>query len=313
MKIIDSLSNFKTDKQTVVTIGTFDGVHLGHQELLHKLVQEAKATNCYSVVLTFFPHPRMVLQQNTGLKFITTSTEKAKLLEEIGIDYLVIHPFSIDFSRLSAEEFVEDVLVKTLHIKKIIIGYDHRFGRNRTASVEDLIVFGEQNNFSVEQIEAKEINEISISSTKIRKAIESGDMQLAKKYLGRNFEITGKVVAGNQIGRTINFPTANVEIEEAYKLIPKNGVYFVSIQIEATHLYGMLNIGTNPTVNNETQTIEVHIFDFNETIYNKQVKISFLQFIREEKKFDSLIELQKQLEIDQLFCFELIENEKKNN
>lgn len=313
MKIVDSLRNFKSDRKTVVTIGTFDGVHLGHQEIINHIVEEAKLNNLNSVVLTFFPHPRMVLQQNSDLKFITTNKEKAIIMERLGIDYLVVHPFSMEFSRLSAEEFVEDVLVKTLKTSKIIIGHDHRFGRNRTASVTDLIAFGEENDFTVSQIEAQEINDISISSTKIRKAILTGNVSLAKKYLGRYFSIEGQVVKGKQIGRTINFPTANVSIVEDYKLIPSNGVYFVSVIIKNRSFYGMCNIGKNPTINSAEESIEVHIFDFDEIIYDATIQVNFIQYLRDEQLFNSLDELKLQLEKDKLHCLQLINDEQNTN
>ena len=261
-------------------------------------MQSAEELNCESVVLTFFPHPRMVLQDSSTIKLLNTVEEKTILLEKIGINNLIIHPFDQEFSRLTAEEFVKEILVNKLNIQKIIIGHDHRFGRNRTADINDLIKYGKEFNFEVEQISAQEINENAVSSTKIRNAILDGKISLANNYLGYNYFFKGKVVHGKQLGRTIGFPTANIEIEEEYKLIPKNGVYIVKSKYNQRTIYGMMNIGTRPTVNGQNQTIEVNFFDFNEDLYEKPITIELLNFIREEQKFDSLNSLKKQLYSD---------------
>lgn len=299
LKLFHSLSEYKAAKKSIVTIGTFDGVHIGHKLILEKLIQNAKERDCESVVLTFFPHPRMVLQESSDVKLINTIEEKSELIGNIGIENLIIHPFDQKFSRLTAEEFVKTILVDLLNIKKIIIGYDHRFGRNRTANIDDLIVYGKQYDFEVEQISAQEINDNAVSSTKIRNAILEGNISLANKYLGYNYTFSGEVVKGKQLGRTIGFPTANIQIKESYKLIPKNGVYIVKSNYDGNTIFGMMNIGNRPTVNGENQTIEVNFFDFDEDIYNKIISIEILDFIREEQKFDSLDSLKSQLNKDQ--------------
>lgn len=308
MKIYQSTINFSTNRKTIITIGTFDGVHLGHQSILKKVV-EAKENNTYEAsLLTFFPHPRMVLQQDTSIKLLNTIDEKAELLDEFGIDNLIIHPFDAAFSNLSAEEFVKEILIDRLNIHKIIIGHDHRFGKNRTADINDLILFGKKYGFEVEQIGAKEIDEIAISSTKIRKALVEGNIKLANQYLGYSYYISGKVVQGKKIGRTIGFPTANIQINENYKLLPKNGVFVVSSEIDNILYFGMMNIGKNPTIGENDQSIEVHFFNLNENIYNKSIHISILEHIREEQKFNSLSELQAQLDKDKLFSLNYIQN-----
>lgn len=308
MKIFNSIQEFRSDSKTVVTLGTFDGVHKGHKSILEKLITSSKNSGCESVVLTFFPHPRMVLQQNSDIKLLNTIDEKAHLLEEYGVDNLIIHPFDHAFSRLTAEEFVKDILVDKLNIFKIIIGHDHRFGRNRTATIDDLIVYGKEYGFEVEQISALEINEVSVSSTKIRNALNSGMLETANKFLGYPYFLTGTVVKGKQLGRTIGFPTANISIKEDYKLIPVQGVYVVSADVEGRNIFGMMNIGTNPTVGGVSQSIEVHFFDFTEDIYDKEVRVNVHYRIRDEIKFPSLDDLKKQLAEDQKISLEYINN-----
>lgn len=308
MKTHYSVLDFNQLKQTIITIGTFDGVHLGHQSILKKVV-EAKENNTYEAsLLTFFPHPRMVLQQDTSIKLLNTIDEKAELLDKFGIDNLIIHPFDAVFSNLSAEEFVKEILIDRLNIHKIIIGHDHRFGKNRTADISDLILFGKKYGFEVEQINAHEIDEIAISSTKIRKALMEGNIKLANQFLGYSYFISGKVIEGKKIGRTLGFPTANIQINESYKLLPKNGVYIVSSEINDIQYFGMMNIGNNPTLGENEQSIEVHYFDMSENIYNKKLKISILEHIRDERKFNSLPDLQAQLEKDKLFSLNYIQN-----
>lgn len=309
MKIFNSIQDFKTTSGTIVTLGTFDGVHIGHRKIIERLIQNTDATT-ESLVLTFFPHPRMVLQGDSEIKLLNTIDEKAFLLEENGLDNLVIHPFDQAFSRLTAEEFVKNILVDIFNIKKIIIGHDHRFGRNRTANIDDLIIFGKKYNFEVEQISAQEIDEVSVSSTKIRNSLLEGNIQLANNYLGYNYFLTGTVVKGKQLGRTIGFPTANLSIKESYKLIPQNGVYVVSSIINDKTVYGMMNIGFNPTVNGQHQTIEVYYFDFDEDLYDKELRISILNRIRSEQKFESVLKLKEQLAQDKITSLEFIKNEK---
>ncbi|MBL7887753.1 MAG: bifunctional riboflavin kinase/FAD synthetase [Flavobacterium sp.] len=308
MKTVNSISSYQYNTDSIVTIGTFDGLHLGHQKIISKVVQTAKAENLESIVLSFFPHPRMVLQQDNSIKLLNTIKEKENQLEELGIDHLIIHPFSHDFSQLSAEDFVKTVLVDQLHCKKIVIGHDHRFGKNRAANIDDLIAFGKKYQFDVEQITAEEINEIAISSTKIRTALLEGNIEITNKYLGYNYNFSGKVVKGKQLGRTIGFPTANIAIDEAYKLLPKNGVYIVSAIIDSKKHFGMMNIGTRPTINGENQTVEVFIIDFNQEIYDTLITIEVLQFIRNEQKFDSLDALKKQIENDKKYTLDYIKN-----
>lgn len=309
MKIFSSIQEFCPSSGTVVTLGTFDGVHIGHQRILDKLIVSARVLGCESLVLTFFPHPRMVLQQDVEIKLLNTIEEKSLLLEKIGIDNLVIHPFDAVFSKLTAEEFVKDILVEKFNIKKIIIGHDHRFGRNRTANIDDLIRFGEIYGFEVEQISAQEINDVSISSTKIRNSLDAGNVSLANQYLGYAYFFSGTVREGKKLGRTIGFPTANIEISQAYKLIPKNGVYIVSSVIEGQMIYGMMNIGVNPTVGGKTQSVEVHFFDFNQDLYKKMITVVIHEKIRDEQKFVSVEALRKQLEQDKLTSLHYFSNQ----
>jgi len=308
LKIFNSIQEFNAAKKTIVTLGTFDGVHKGHKSILEKLTKSSKQTGCESVVLTFFPHPRMVLQQNSDLKLLNTITEKAWLLEQCGIDNLIIHPFSMEFSRLTAEEFVKDILIDSLNICKIIIGHDHRFGRNRTADINDLIRFGQQYDFEVEQITALEVNEVSVSSTKIRRALEEGNIYTANRFLGYPYFLTGTVTTGKQLGRTIGFPTANIAIAEDYKQIPAQGVYAVSSVINGKTVLGMMNIGTRPTVDGTYQTIEVHFLDFDADIYGQELKISLHYRLRAEQKFDGIDALKAQLQNDRLQTIDFFKN-----
>lgn len=298
MKIYQSLEEFIPSGKTIVTLGTFDGVHKGHKILLAQLEQHAQNCGCESVVLTFFPHPRMVLQQSADVKLLNTMAEKATLLEAAGISSLIIHPFSIEFSRLTAEEFVRDILVERLNTSKIIIGHDHRFGRNRTATTTDLVAMGQQYGFEVIQITAHEVNDTPVSSTKVRNALIEGDIDLANNYLGYPYFITGIVSKGKQLGRTIGFPTANITVPEAYKLIPAYGVYTVSSIINGRLVFGMMNIGTRPTVNGTYETIEVNFLDFDADIYDTELKVNLHHRLRSEQKFDGIDALKTQLHKD---------------
>ncbi|MBP1223238.1 bifunctional riboflavin kinase/FAD synthetase [Flavobacterium sp. 1355] len=298
MKLFHSINDFRTTKKTILTLGTFDGVHIGHKKILERITQNTENGKYESLVLTFFPHPRMVLQEKSEIKLLNTISEKTKLLEQTGIENLVIHPFNESFSRLTAEEFVHTILVDQFHIHKIIIGHDHRFGRNRTANIDDLIAFGKEYGFEVEQISAQEIQDVSVSSTKIRKALDEGNVALANDYLGYSYFLTGEVVKGKQLGRTIGFPTANINIEEEYKKIPKNGVYVVKTIINEKEVFGMMNIGFNPTVNGEKKTIEVNLFDFDADVYGHKIEVSLLEYLREEQKFGSVELLKEQLNQD---------------
>ena len=300
MITVQSISKYTAQEPIVITIGTFDGVHIGHRKILEKVINHAKNASLKSAVLTFFPHPRMVLQKDADIKLLNTLEEKKAILNKMGLDILVIHPFTREFSRLSATEFVRDLLVNKLKSKKIIIGYDHRFGRNRTANINDLIAFGNTFDFGVEEIPAQEIDEVSVSSTKIRKALEEGDVQTANEYLGYEYMLTGTVKEGKGLGRKLEYPTANIVIEASYKLIPKTGSYIVKSSIDEKVVYGMMNIGFNPTVNGTKKTIEVHFFDFKDDLYARTIQIDMLNRLRDERKFDSLDALKEQLMKDKI-------------
>lgn len=298
MKIFNAIQEFNSPVKTIVTLGTFDGVHQGHKRLLDKLIKSGKEMGCPTAVLTFFPHPRMVLQPDADVKMLNTITEKAALLEATGIDNLIIHPFSREFSRLTAEDFVKDILVTRLNAAKIIIGHDHRFGRNRTATTQDLIRMGEEFGFEVEQITPLDVDDITVSSTKTRNSLTDGDLDTANTYLGYPYFITGTVATGKQLGRTIGYPTANIAIAEDYKLIPAQGVYAVSSFINNAVVYGMMNIGTRPTVNGTTQTIEVNFFNLDANLYGTELQINLHQRLRSEQKFEGLEALKAQLAKD---------------
>lgn len=308
MNIFHSIPDFKSTKKTILTLGTFDGVHKGHKKILEKITQSTENEKYESLVLTFFPHPRMVLHGKSEVKLLNTIDEKIDLLEKSGIQNLVIHPFDETFSKLTAEEFVKTVLVDQFHIQKIIIGYDHRFGSNRSANIYDLIAFGKQYNFEVEQISAQEIDAVSISSTKIRTALTEGNMALANDYLGYDYFLTGTIARGKQLGRTIGFPTANLKMEENYKLIPRNGAYVVKSTIDQKTVYGMMNIGFNPTVAGENLSLEIHYFDFDKDIYDQKITVSLLKYLRPEQKFGSVSLLKEQLKKDSNTALDYIKN-----
>lgn len=296
---IKTAADYKRIKNSVVTIGTFDGVHVGHQKIINRLVHIAEANKLQALVLTFFPHPRMVVQKDSSIKLINTIDEKAAQLQQLGVDHLVLKEFTNTFSRLSALEYVRDVLVNKLKVKHIIVGYDHHFGRNRTATIEDLIEFGKFYGFEVTQIDAQEVGDVAVSSTKIRVALREGNMRVANDFLGYNFMLTGTVVKGKGLGANLSFPTANIFIEEPYKLIPKQGVYLVQSKIENQLVYGMMNIGKNPTVSQDNKThIEVHFFNLDANLYSKTLKIELLEHLRSEIKFPNIEALKVQLEKD---------------
>ncbi|WP_298527102.1 bifunctional riboflavin kinase/FAD synthetase [uncultured Christiangramia sp.] len=301
-------NSFSSERQTVVTIGTFDGVHAGHRKIIDRLVNSAHANNLDSVVLTFFPHPRMVLQKESDIKLINTIGERKQLLDQTGIDHLVVHPFTHQFSRLTALEFVRDILVNKLRAKKIIIGYDHRFGRNRTADINDLKQFGKDFGFEVEEISQQDVEQVAVSSTKIRKALLNGRVEQANIYLQSEFTLKGIVVRGRGIGKDLGYPTANMEIPEDYKLIPKNGVYVVRSVLDGQTVFGMMNIGTNPTVGGKEQTIETYFFDLDKDLYGKEFTIEMLVRIRDEKKFNSVEELKIAMKQDQAFSSQYIKD-----
>ena len=298
MKIFQTTSQFKSHKKTIVTLGTFDGVHLGHQKVLQKVIQSARELDSESLVLTFYPHPQFILNPNSDIKLLNTIDEKCNLLDNLGLQNLVIQAFNQQFSEMEAEDFVKNILVDNFNVQKIIVGYDHRFGKNRAANFDDLVGFGKKYGFDVAQISAEQSNEISISSTKIRNAISNNDLDISRNYLGYDYFFSAKVIKGNQIGRTLGFPTANLKIDEAHKLLPKSGVFAVEIEFGSIVFNGIMNIGNRPTIEGKNQTVEVHIFDFEQDIYDKTLKIIFKSFIRNEQKFESLQALKIQLEHD---------------
>ncbi|MDO4881013.1 MAG: bifunctional riboflavin kinase/FAD synthetase [Capnocytophaga sp.] len=307
MKIITDIYDFSSFAPSVVTIGTFDGVHIGHQKILERVVQAAEKENLIPSVFTFFPHPRIVLRPNEPIKLLQTIEERAQILENKGIEQLIIQPFDQKFANLSAQEFVENILHKKLNAKKIIIGYDHRFGKNRSANITDLREFAKKYHFEVEEISAQEISDISVSSTKIRNALINGNIQIANQYLGYSFSLTGKVIHGMKLGRTLGFPTANIQIEDSYKIIPKIGVYLVYSIFDGKKIFGMLSIGKNPTIANKGESIEVHFFDFNKDLYDQSISIYFLEYLREEQKFSDIEALKKQLALDEEVCRKLMQ------
>ena len=302
MDIIQGIQNYTSASKSILTIGTFDGVHVGHQKIINALVKDAKEKKLKANLLTFFPHPRMILKSERTLKLIDTIQEKEIILKKLGIDNLIIHPFSLEFSKLSAVEYVRDILLKKLKICSLYTGYNHHFGKNKEASVDDLILFGKKYGFDVRTVPAENISSITVSSTKIRDAILNSNFGIAKKFLGRDYELNGVVIKGKGLGKTINFPTANLSIKESYKLIPSKGVYLVRVYYNNNFFEGMMNIGNRPTIQGIDQTQEVHIFNFNKNIYGEHLKVLFLKKIRDEKKFNSVEDLKNQLIKDKDTC-----------
>ena len=296
MKVYNHLNEYKEACNPVVTIGVFDGLHLGHQKILNRLLKAAEEINGEAVLLSFFPHPRMILQpDNNELRLLNTLDEKISLLHQTGIHHVILHPFDVAFSELTSEEFIREILVEKIGAKKIIIGYDHHFGKDRTGTFEQLKKVSSKFGFELEEIVAQDIENVHISSTKIRNALAVGDVKLANQYLGYKYFLRGTVVPGDKIGRGINFPTANIYIEEKYKLIPGNGVYAVNVLLGDRKLQGMMNIGERPTIPGRDFSIEVHILDFNEEIYGQTIQVELIERIRDEKKFEDLKELKNQL------------------
>lgn len=300
MKIHYGLDQFQTLNNAVVTSGTFDGLHKGHQVILNRLKQIARRTNGESVVITFWPHPRFVIQPEAskGLKLLSSIDEKIELFRHQHIDHLIILPFTKEFSNISSQQFIQDIIIRKIGTKRLVIGYDHRFGKNREGSFDYLKDNASSFGIEVEEIPRQDVENVGISSTKIRTALETGDIEKANQLLGYNYFITGQVIIGEQIGRTIGFPTANIQIIEGKKLIPADGVYAIRVHINEQQYDGMLNIGFRPTVEGHSRTIEAHIFDFNKDIYRKFVKVSFISMIRHEKRFNGLEALKAQLKED---------------
>ena len=298
MRIYHNIEDFEKVQNAVVTTGTFDGVYVGHLKIIDRLCELANKNNGETVLLTFFPHPRMVLFSDDDLKLINTKNEKMALLEKAGIDHLIIHPFSREFSRLTSVEFVRDVLVNKIGTSCLVIGYNHHFGRNREGSFEHLKEYGPLYGFEVEEICAEDVHEVAVSSTKIRNALKKGDIKTAKSYLNYDFGLTGIVVKGNHLGHQIGFPTANIKVLDSYKLIPAKGVYSVRVKYKKNIYEGMLNIGVRPTIGGTEKTIEVHIIDFERDLYGEELTIYMDSWIREEQKFEDIDALKLQLEKD---------------
>lgn len=302
MRVFNNVEDFKPAGKTIVTIGTFDGVHLGHQKLIRGLQEIKQETGGQTTILTFDPHPRKVLFPNQhDLKLITTTAEKCELLEKYGIDNVIIYPFTTAFSKLQAGEYIEKIIVNGLHTEVLVIGYDHRFGSNREGNIDTLKQVSARFNFSIEEITAQDIDQINVSSTRIRKALEEGDMATANRFLGYDFFITGKVVKGKQLGRTIGYPTANMDMADADKIIPKIGVYAVRVWVDNRLYKGMLNAGLNPTTDNDDALkVEVNIFDFDREIYGETIRVEFVRRLRDEEKFANLEELKQALHADKI-------------
>ena len=299
MKIYHNLDDFTRLNYGVVTSGTFDGVHLGHQKILQRLHEITKKYSGESVVITFWPHPRMVLRPtDLTLKLLNTFEEKAELLREQGVDHLIRIPFTKEFSQLTSQEFISHVLVNTIGTKKLVIGYDHRFGKNREGSFEQLKLNGPAYGFDVEEISQQDIDHITVSSSKIRKALESGDIDTATHFLGRPYSIVGRVIKGDKLGRVLGFPTANIDLDSHDKLIPTEGIYAVRVKHERSEYGGMLYIGTRPTVDGSKRSIEVNLFQFNKDIYGESLEVSFIKLLRMDAKFDDLESLREQLHKD---------------
>lgn len=309
MNIYEGLADFSPVTNAVVTSGTFDGVHLGHQKILQRIRKIADEIQGETVMITFWPHPRLVLQPDDHqLRLLSTFEEKAKLLREAGIDHLLTIPFTKEFSNLSSEEFIQKVLIEGIQTKRLVIGYDHRFGKNREGGFDYLKANLAKYPFELEEIAREDVDDVGVSSTKIRKALESGRVDIANEYLGRDYELNGIIIKGKQLGRSIGFPTANIHIPHDYKLIPADGVYAVEVNIEGVRFQGMLNIGNRPTVNGNTRTIEVNIFDFSGDLYDKRVSVFLKAYLRSEVKFEGLDSLKAQLEQDRIAALQVLTN-----
>lgn len=308
MEVIRDIAAFPRLSFPVVTSGTFDGVHVGHQKILKRVIKRAKQNNGQSVVITFWPHPRLVLfPDDNKLKLLSTIDERIEQLRSFGIDYLLIIPFTKEFSRTSSRAFITDILVKAINTKLLVIGYDHRFGKNREGSFEHLKARSQQYGFEVEEIPRQDIDDVGVSSTKIRKSLEIGDVETAHNYLGRFYSLTSLVVEGDKIGRTIGFPTANLALPAPHKLIPAHGVYAVWVKVAGEQFPGMMNIGSRPTVHGKELRLEVNILDFDRDIYGQRVTVEFVQQLRREQKFNDLEALKAQLVKDRDHAIHILE------
>ena len=309
MRVFKGLTNLPKFKNAVMTIGTYDGVHVGHQVIIQRINELANEVNGESVLLTFDPHPKLVLHPNIDLKLISSIEEKISLFETFGLDNLVITPFSKDFASTEAEDYVRDILVKYFSPAVIVIGYDHKFGKGRKGDIHLLRELGPKYHFRVEEIPAQTIDEISVSSTKVRKALLDGDIQTANTMLAHPFSMTGIVIDGNKLGRTLGFPTANMRIDETHKLIPPDGVYAVWVELDGKRYKGALSIGRRPTILKHGELrVEVYILHFNREIYGEEIKVIFQDFIRKDMKFNSTDELIEQMEMDVEQIDELLDN-----
>jgi len=308
--ILLNIHDYFENAPSVVTVGTFDGIHLGHRKLIDKVISISKSKNLRSIILTFSPHPRIVLNNETDIKLLTTQNEKNEIFESYNIHYLLNQDFSKSFSKLSPLEFVRDILVKKLNVRHIVTGYDHHFGKNRNANSNQLIEFSKDFGYDVTKVDAFHKNKVSISSTKIRNLIIDGKINEANEFLGYQFILTGKVISGLGRGKSLGFPTANI-LTDNYKIKPGNGVYYISSVFEGQNINGMMNVGVNPTFKDKGHSIEIHFFDFKQDLYDMEISVRVIKKIRDEKKFDSADDLIKQLQLDKKKCFELITNLKK--
>mgnify|MGYP006125397125 CR=1 FL=1 len=303
MEIHQSIEDFPSEISTIITIGTFDGVHKGHQKIISRINEIAKKEGLESVLLTFYPHPRHVLfDDHQNFKLINTIEEKIEALSETTLKHLVIHEFSKEFSRTNSVNFIRDILVNKLNMKYMVVGHDHHFGKNREGTYDNLLELSELYGFQIERIEPQNVDDVVISSTKIRNSIKEGNIKKVNSYLCFYFSISGKVIEGNKMGSSIGFPTANIQINNKWKILPKDGVYAVKVFIKNVQYYGMLNIGNRPTITDLKHVIEVHLFNFSSNIYNEEIKVEFIERIRGEKKFSDLDKLKFQLKIDATNC-----------
>lgn len=309
MKVYYSLAEFPKLENAIVTQGTFDGVHAAHKVIISQLKDLAKSTNGQTVLITFDPHPRTILYpEDHGLHLLSTLDEKIELLREQGIDYLLVLPFTHEFSRLSSLQFIRDIIVNIIHTKYLVIGYNHRFGKNREGSFTHLLEYGPAYGFEVIEIAEQDIDKVSVSSTRIRTALDEGDVAQASRYLGRYYSLAGIVIHGREMGKTLGYPTANIQVIDPIKLIPDDGVYAVFVWVQNNKYGGMLNIGNNPTIPGKGRSIEVNIFNFSETIYNQSIRIEFVDKLRDELKFNTLEDLKTQLHKDKLHALKSIDN-----
>jgi len=310
LKVYRDYANYVPSQPAIVTVGTFDGVHIGHQKILSRIAELAKTGGMQSVLLTFFPHPRMVLfPDDNDLRLLSTMDEKIELVRKLGIEHLIIHPFSKAFSRMSAEAYVEEILVQGLNVRTLVIGHDHHFGRNREGNLEELTRLSEAHGFELEEIPAQEISAVNVSSTKIRQSLADGDIAKANSFLGYPYGFQGRVVAGNQLGRTLGFPTANLQAVEPLKRIPAQGAYAGLVKVEGATYQAMINIGVRPTIGqNFTTTIEVHLLDFDGDLYGKTLSIDFYHRLRPEIKFENTERLKEQLSKDAAHAKSLLDS-----